>query len=99
MYTRVNIKGHITDLSVPTENVVGVKMMAIKTAIIHDESEFAPLTIFGDIWDVVKYKKCYDIRNLSPSKYKSDRILKSTEITKFKQIDGLNVNVEGRENG
>lgn len=54
MYTRVNIKGHITDLSVPTENVVGGKMMAIKTAIIHDESEFAPLTIFGDIWDVVK---------------------------------------------
>lgn len=99
MYTRVNIKEHITDLSVPTENVAGGKMMAIKSAIIHDESEFAPLTIFGDIWDVVKDKKCYDIRNLSPSKYKSDRILKITEITKFKQIGGLNVNVEGRENG
>ena len=99
MYKRVNIKEHITDLSVLTENVAGGKMMPIKSAIIHDGSEFAPLTKFEDIWDVVKGKKCYDIRNLSPSKCTSDRILKTTEKTKFKQIDGLNVNVEGRENG
>ena len=46
LYTRVNIKGKIPDLSVVTENDVGGTMMAIKTAIIHDESGFAPLTIF-----------------------------------------------------
>ena len=32
--------------------------MAIKTAIIHDESGFAPLTILGVICDVVKDEKC-----------------------------------------
>ena len=53
LYTRVNIKGKITDLSVATENDVRGTMMVIKTAIIHDESGFAPFTIFGDICDVV----------------------------------------------
>ena len=95
LYTRVNIKGKITDLSVGTENDVEGTMMAIKTAIIYDESGFPPLTIFGDIFDVVK-EKCYDIYNLSISKYKSDRILKTTEMTKLKEIDDLDLNVEGR---
>ena len=99
LYTRVNIKGKITDLSVATENDVGDTMMAIKTAIIHDESGFAPLTIFGDISDVVKDEKCYDICNLSLSKYKLDHILKTTEITKLKEIDDLDLHVEAREIG
>ena len=68
LYTRVNIKGKITDLSVATENDVRGTMMAIKTAIIHDESGFAPLTIFGDICDAVKDEKFYNICNLSLSK-------------------------------
>ena len=85
LYTHVNNKGKITDLSVAT--------------IIYDESGFAPLTIFGDICDVVKDKKCYDICNLSLSKYNSNRILKATEITKLKEIDDLNLNVGGTEIG
>ena len=36
---------------------------------------------------------------LSLSKYKSDHILKTTEITKLKEKDNLNLNVEGREIG
>ena len=67
LYTRVNIKGKITDFTLATENDVEGTMMAIKTAIIHDESGFTPLTIFG-ICDVVKDEKCYDICNLSLSK-------------------------------
>ena len=43
-------------------------MMAIKSASIHDKSGFAPLTICGDICDVEKNEKCYDICNLSLSK-------------------------------
>ena len=99
LYTRVNIKGKFPDLSVATENDVAGTMMAIKTAIIHDESGFARLTIFGDICDIVKDEKCYDICNLSLSKYKSVRILKTTEITKLKKTDDLDLNVEGREIG
>ena len=99
LYTGVNIKEKITDLSVATENDVGGTMMAIKTSIIPGESGFSPLTIFGDICDVVKDEQCYDIYNVSLSKYKSDRILKTTEITKLKEIDDLNLNVEGREIG
>ena len=97
LYTRLNVKERITDLSVATENDVGGRKMATKTAIVHDESGVAPLTIFGDICDAVKDEKCYDICNLSISKHKSDRILKTTEITKLKEIDDLNLNVEGRE--
>ena len=99
LYTRVNIKGKITNLSVATENDVGGTMMAIITAIIHDESGFALLTIYGDICDVVKDQKCYDICNLSLSKYKLDRILKNTEISKLREIDDLDLNVEGRDIG
>ena len=47
----------------------------------------------------MKDEKCYDIFNLSLSKYKSDHILKITEITKLKEIDDLDLNVEGREIG
>ena len=95
----MTIKGKITDLSVAAENDVGDTMMAVKTAIIHDESVFAPLTIFGDICDVVKNEKCYDICNLSLSKYKSDLIFKTTEMTKLKEIDYLDLDVQGREIG
>ena len=73
----MDIKRKITDLSVATENDVGGMMIAIKTTIIHDKSGFAPLTIFGNICDVVKDEKCYDICNLPLIKYKSDRILKT----------------------
>ena len=83
-YTPVNIKGKITDLSVATENDVGGTMTAIKTVIFLDESGFATLTIFWDICDVVKDEKCYDLCNLSLSKYKSDCIPKTKEITKLK---------------
>ena len=71
-------------MSAATENDVGGTMMAIKTAIFLDESRFVTLTIFGDICDVVKDEKCYDLYNLSLSKYKSDCILKTKEITKLK---------------
>ena len=97
LYTRVNIKRKITDLSVAAENDVGGTMVAIKAAIIHDESKFAPLTIFGDICDIVKGEKCYDICSLWLSNYKSDRMLKITEITKLEEIDDLDIIVEGRE--
>ena len=97
LFTRVNMKGKITDSSVTTENDVGVMLMSIKSSIFYDESWFASLTIFGDICDVVKEEKYYDICNLSLSKYKLDRILKTIEITKLKKIDDLDSNTEGRE--
>ena len=62
--------------------------------IIHDESGFVPLAIFGDICDIVKCEKSHDICNLSLSKYKSDHILKTLETMKLKEIDDLNLNVE-----
>ena len=52
---------------------------------------------FVDICDVEKDEKYYDICNLSLTKYKVDRILKTTEMTKLKEIDDLDLNVEGRE--
>ena len=73
--------------------------MAIKTAIILDQSGFAPLTIFGDTCDVLKNEECRDICNLPLSKHKSDRILKTTEIRKLNEIDDLDLNLEGREIG
>ena len=45
----------------------------------------------------MRISKCYDICNLSLSKYKSDSILKTTEITKLNEIDDLDLNAEGRE--
>ena len=38
LFTRVNMKGKITDSSVTTENDVGVMMMSIKSSIFYDES-------------------------------------------------------------
>ena len=97
LYTRVNVKGKITDLGAPKESEVNSTMMAIKTAIIHDKSGFAPITFFGDVLcDVLENDKCYDFQNLSLSKFRSDRILKTTEITNIAEIDDLQINVEGR---
>ena len=77
----------------------GVIALLAPQWIIHDESGFAFLAIFGDIWDIVKYEKSQDICNLSLSKYKSDHILKTLGITKLKEIDDLDLKVEGREIG
>ena len=52
-----------------------------------------------EICDVVKDETFHDICNLSRSKYKSDRIRKTIEIMKLKEIDDLDLNVEGREIG
>ena len=52
---------------------------------------------FADICDVVKDEKCYDICNLSLTKYKVDRIFKTTEMTKIKKIDDLDLNLKRRE--
>ena len=38
LFTRVNMKGKITDSSVTTENDVGVMLMSIKSSIFYDES-------------------------------------------------------------
>ena len=37
LFTRVNMKGKITDSSVTTENDVGVMLMSIKSSIFYDE--------------------------------------------------------------
>ena len=94
-----SLKGKITDLDLATENDVGGMVMVIITAIIHDESGLAPFRVFGGISHVVKDEKCYNICNLSLSKYKSDQLLKTTEIKTLKGIDHLYFNVEGREIG
>ena len=44
-------------------------MMAIKTAIIHDESGFVPLTILGDICDVVKIYVKISLSQLFSGRY------------------------------
>ena len=38
LFTRVNMKGKITDSSVTTENDVGIMLMSIKSSIFYDES-------------------------------------------------------------
>ena len=38
LFTRVNMKGKITDSSVTTENDVGVMLMSIESSIFYDES-------------------------------------------------------------
>lgn len=86
LYERVNIQGILTNLSEVNTVSTSGSDIRLKTALVHDTSGYANLTIFGCSVDNVEENKTYKISHVCISNFKSSRVLKTTELTKFTQV-------------
>ena len=69
----------------------------MQTGFLHDKSVSAPITFFGDTCNNINKNQSFQLTNISLSKYKSDRILNSTEITKVMGVQMKSFNIGGRQ--
>lgn len=98
LYDKVNIKAFITDLS-PAENTESNgRMLPMQTGYVHDESGTCPITIFGECCGKVENNKSYLFTQLNLSRFRSTRLLKSTEITKIEVITMDEIDLQNRIN-
>ena len=68
-------------------------MMAVWTAIVHGKTGFATVTVFSQLTKEIADGKCYQFTNVNMGRYKKERVLNTTEMTKITSIEDLDVNV------
>ena len=71
--------------------------MPARPGFLYDKSGSAPITFFGDTFNNINNDQSFQLTNITLSKYKSDRVLKSTEITKVMGIEMESFNIDGRQ--
>ena len=80
LFERVNVKGIVSDIS-PVKTTE-IKPVQFVHGLIHDSSGTCRFTLFGNQCHTIINNKSYLCTHFSLSKYKSERILKSTEVSK-----------------
>ncbi|XP_057309079.1 uncharacterized protein LOC130647301 [Hydractinia symbiolongicarpus] len=87
LFQRINIKGIITAISeVKTSQKDDGNAIQFKTAIVSDSSGHANITIFGDLVNQVKNDEAVLLTHIQIARFKKDRLLKTTDITKLKKV-------------
>ena len=94
LYQRVNVVGLITGLSQIKYTDINGCQVPMRTGFLHDKSGSVPITFFGDTSNNINNDQSFQLINISLSKYKSDRILKSTEITKVMGVEMESFNID-----
>ena len=64
-----------------------------RTAVLHDKTGFATMTVFSQLTKEIADGKSYQFTNVNVGHYKQEPVLKTTEITKNKSIKDLDVNI------
>ena len=81
VFERLNIEGIIVNLS-PSDTIECKSMeLKIRKCTLVDEGGSIPLSLYADLTDVVTEKVCYKLTNRVVIKYKSTRLLQTTERT------------------
>ena len=94
MFDRVNIEAVISHLSSITQHERDGKMVTVRTAVNHDETGFANVSIFEELTNKVVNGKSYRFTNLNVGRFKRGRVLKTTDVSKIVEINDLKVEVE-----
>ena len=93
VYDRVNIEAVISHLSNITQHERDGKIATIRTGVVHDETGFANLSIFEELTNKLVNAKSYPFTNLNVSRFKRERVLKTTDMSKIVEIKDLEVEV------
>ena len=75
------------------QETVSERMMDERTAVLHDKTGFATMTVFSQLTKEIADGKSYQFTNVNVGHYKKEPVLKTTEITKNKSIKDLDVNI------
>ena len=94
MYDRVNIEAVISHLSNITQHECDGKMVTVRTGVVHDETGFANVSIFEELINKVVNGISYCFTNLNVGRFKRERMLKTTHMSKIVEIKHLKVEVE-----
>ena len=94
MYGHVNIKALTSHLSNITQHERDGKMVTIRIWVVHDETGFANVSIFEELTNKVVNEKSYRFTNLNVGRFKQERVLKTTDVSKTVEIKDLQVEVE-----
>ena len=94
MYDYVNIEAGISHLSNITQHELDEKMVAVRTGVVNYETGFGNVSIFDELTNKVVNGKSYRFTNLNPGRFKRERVLKTTNLSKIIEIKDLEVKVE-----
>ena len=97
LYQRANVKDLTTELTQIKHTNINGFQVSMRTGFLHDKSGSAPITLFGDPCNKGNNEQSFQLTNISLSRYKSDRILKPTEVTKMAGVEMETLNNEGRQ--
>ena len=64
------------------------KIVEFKIASLKDNTGSMPITLYNELTKQITEGKCYEILEARISKYKTQRLLKTTEFTKILEIEG-----------
>ena len=97
LYQIPTVEGLVTGLTQIKYTDKNCCQVPMRTGFLHDKSGSAPNTFFGDTCNNINNDQSLQLTNKSLSKYKSDRMLKSTEITKVMGVEMESFNIDGRQ--
>ena len=97
VYDRVNIEAVISHLSSITQHERDGKMVTVRTGVVHDETGFANVSIFEELTNKVVNAKSYRFTKLNVRRFKRERVLKTTDVSKIVEIKDLEVEVENHD--
>ena len=94
MLDRVNIEGVISHRSNITQHERDGKMVTVRTKVVHDETDFANVSVFEELTNKVVNRKSYRFTNLNVGRFKRERVLKTTDVSKIVESKDPKVEVE-----
>ena len=93
LYNRFNIQATVSHVSDIDNHERDRNMMAVRTAVVQDKTGFATMTVFSQLTKDTADRKSYRFTNVNEDRYKKERVLKTTEMTKITSIEDLDVHI------
>ena len=93
LYDRFNIQATVSHVSDIDSHECDGNMMAVRTAVVHDKTGFATITVLSQLSKEIVDGKSYQFTNVNVGPYKKERVMKTTEMAKITSIEDLDVNI------
>jgi len=87
LYERVNVKGIVLEVSDNEQTEIDGKPIDLRKTVIGDNTGSITLTLFANLVNMLKPGHAYTMQNLRVSKYQSQRLLKTTDVSKINVLE------------
>ena len=93
LYDRFNIEATVSHVSDIDNHESDGNMMTLRKAVVYDKTSFATMAVFSQLAKALDDGKSYQFTNVNVGRYKKERVLKTTEMTKTTSIEDLDINI------